>query len=662
MKRSILSICILLTSVSLVFANIYKKYDVRSGLSGNCVRSILQDSIGYMWFATQDGLNRFNGIEFTNYGHSSENGGNSYMNIVTICRHQDNNQIWVASTEKLYLFDSREEKFSVFDTQTEDGVTVNSVFGMAYDNDGQLWIGTANGLFVYNEKKGTLRQYLHSLSDPHSLPDNHVWVIYNDSFGTIWIGTRNGLAKYNQRTDNFTGYISEDTSFGRPACNEIISLMESSQGVLWAGTWYGGLTRFNKETGQFRYYFGEGDTLTIPRIRTLFQRTANSFYLGSDDGLYTFNTTTGECLPTDDGQNKESIYACYQDREGGIWIGTYFSGVSYLSPKHKDIEWYYPNGTENSLSGNVISQFCEDPNGNIWIATEDGGLNLFDPRTKKFKNHLLRSSNPNIGYHNIHALLYNEGKLWIGSFSRGLYILDIQTGKMKNYRHNRANASHEHEVQPGMVYISNPTEVGTLYNKEELTDIAAACYDLGLYLFVDGARMAYGLTSPANDLSLQDYAALCDVFYLGGTKCGALFGEAVVITNDDLKPDFRYCLKQHGGMLAKGRLLGEQFLALLDGEDGSGSSLYFTMAKKADEQALRIRAAFEAKGCKVLHDSPTNQQFFVLPDEWYDKLAETYAMTHMGKPDKHHTAVRVCTSWATKDEAVEQLIADVNGL
>ena len=143
---------------------------------------------------------------------------------------------------------------------------------------------------------------------------------------------------------------------------------------------------------------------------------------------------------------------------------------------------------------------------------------------------------------------------------------------------HRNDESTEHVVQPGMVYISNPTEVGTLYNKEELTDISAACYELGLYLFVDGARMAYGLTSPANDLSLQDYAALCDVFYLGGTKCGALFGEAVVITNDDLKPDFRYCLKQHGGMLAKGRLRGEQFLALLDGEDGSGSSLYFTMA------------------------------------------------------------------------------------
>ena len=232
----------------------------------------------------------------------------------------------------------------------------------------------------------------------------------------------------------------------------------------------------------------------------------------------------------------------------------------------------------------------------------------------------------------------------------------------KAVEEHRANASHEHEVQPGMVYLSNPTEVGTLYTKEELTAVSAACYELGLYLFVDGARMAYGLTSPANDLTLQDYAALCDVFYLGGTKCGALFGEAVVITNDELKGDFRYCIKQHGGMLAKGRLLGEQFLALLDGEDGSGCSLYFTMAKKADEQALRIRAAFDEKGCGLQHDSQTNQQFFVLPDAWYEKLAEGYAMTHMGKPDKHHTAVRICTSWATKDEAVEQLLADVKAL
>ena len=208
-----------------------------------------------------------------------------------------------------------------------------------------------------------------------------------------------------------------------------------------------------------------------------------------------------------------------------------------------------------------------------------------------------------------------------------------------------------------MVYISNPTEDGTLYTKEELTDLSATCYDCGLCLFVDGARMAYGLASEANDLNLQDYANLCDVFYLGGTKCGALFGEAVIINNPDLDQDFRYAIKQHGAMLAKGRLLGLQFLALLNGEDGTGSSPYYTMAAKADRQAMRIRAAFEAKGCAMLFDSPTNQQFPILPNSWYNALSEKYAMTLTAKPDAEHTAVRFCTSWATRNEDVDALLA-----
>ena len=225
-----------------------------------------------------------------------------------------------------------------------------------------------------------------------------------------------------------------------------------------------------------------------------------------------------------------------------------------------------------------------------------------------------------------------------------------------------ADSNHDHMVFPGMVYISHPTEYGTLYTKEELTDLSATCYDCGLYLFVDGARMAYGLASEANDLNLQDYANLCDVFYLGGTKCGALFGEAVIINNPDLDQDFRYAIKQHGAMLAKGRLLGLQFLALLNGEDGTGSSPYYTMAAKADRQAMRIRAAFEAKGCAMLFDSPTNQQFPILPNSWYNALSEKYAMTLTAKPDAEHTAVRFCTSWATRDEDVDALLADIASL
>lgn len=223
-----------------------------------------------------------------------------------------------------------------------------------------------------------------------------------------------------------------------------------------------------------------------------------------------------------------------------------------------------------------------------------------------------------------------------------------------------ANETHEHEVQPGMVYISNPTEDGTLYTRAELAALSDACAACGLYFFVDGARMAYGLASAANDLTLADYAELCDAFYLGGTKCGALFGEALVLTNNALKKDFRYGLKQRGGMLAKGRLLGLQFLALLDGEDGSGRSPYFTLAARADAQAMRIRAAFEAKGCEMLYDSPTNQQFPILPDAALAKLAERYSFSPIRRVDESHSCVRVCTSWATRDTDVEALLADID--
>ena len=220
----------------------------------------------------------------------------------------------------------------------------------------------------------------------------------------------------------------------------------------------------------------------------------------------------------------------------------------------------------------------------------------------------------------------------------------------KAVEEHRANASHEHEVQPGMVYISNPTEVGTLYNKEELTDISAACYELGLYLFVDGARMAYGLTSPANDLSLQDYAALCDVFYLGGTKCGALFGEAVVFTKGNTPKHFLTQIKQHGALLAKGWLLGLQFGTLFTDD------LYQTISKNAIETAAVRKKGLAEKGYSFFMDSPTNQVFIVLSNEQLAALEGKAKFGFWEKYDDTHTVVRIATSWATRMEEVEQLL------
>ena len=221
------------------------------------------------------------------------------------------------------------------------------------------------------------------------------------------------------------------------------------------------------------------------------------------------------------------------------------------------------------------------------------------------------------------------------------------------YKKHWEDGNHEHIVQPGMVYISHPTENGTLYSKEELTALSNMCKKYNLPLFLDGARLGYGLTAEGTDLTISDIAALCDVFYIGGTKVGALFGEAVVIINSLLKRDFRYFIKQQGGMLAKGRLLGIQFIALLE------NNLYFEISKHANKMAMKIKEAFKKKNIPFLFESFTNQQFPILSQDQIKRLKEKYAFSFWEKIDNEHSAVRFCTSWATKEEDVEKLIQDI---
>ena len=216
-----------------------------------------------------------------------------------------------------------------------------------------------------------------------------------------------------------------------------------------------------------------------------------------------------------------------------------------------------------------------------------------------------------------------------------------------------ADASFEHTVQPKLVYISNPTELGTLYTLSELEALSQVCREKGLYLFLDGARLGYGLAAEGNDVTMEDLARLCDVFYIGGTKVGALFGEAVVISNKALAQDFRYLIKQRGGMLAKGRLLGVQFDALM--EDG----LYFEIAKKADAMADQIRASLRKGGYPLTVEGITNQIFPILPDKVLAELEKKYVFCPNGRIDETHSSIRICTSWATTQEAVDALCADL---
>lgn len=214
-----------------------------------------------------------------------------------------------------------------------------------------------------------------------------------------------------------------------------------------------------------------------------------------------------------------------------------------------------------------------------------------------------------------------------------------------------SDETYEHMVAPGMVYISHPTELGTLYTLNELEALSNVCHKAGIPLFLDGARLGYGLASPNTDVALADIARLCDIFYIGGTKVGALFGEAVVARDASLLHHFTTLVKQHGALLAKGRLLGVQFETLFT------DNLYQHIATHAIDMAMKLKEALIVKGYRLFIDSPTNQQFVYLSNEIIDRLSQNATFELWGPRGEKETVVRFVTSWATREKDVDALIS-----
>lgn len=226
----------------------------------------------------------------------------------------------------------------------------------------------------------------------------------------------------------------------------------------------------------------------------------------------------------------------------------------------------------------------------------------------------------------------------------------LDAGELCQFLENfYADGNHEHMVYPGMVYISYPTEYGTLYSKRELAEISRICGQYKIPLFIDGARLGYGLASKEADLTLPELTALCDVFYIGGTKVGALCGEAVVFTKNNMPKHFTTQVKQHGALLAKGRLLGVQFDALFT--DG----LYLEISRHAIEMAELLKRIFREKGYEFFLESPTNQQFVILENQKMKELSRHVGFSFWEKYDESHTVVRFATSWSTQAEDLEIL-------
>ena len=238
--------------------------------------------------------------------------------------------------------------------------------------------------------------------------------------------------------------------------------------------------------------------------------------------------------------------------------------------------------------------------------------------------------------HKIITIPDNDGKMEARTLDKYL----------DNFYHD---GNRDHAVHPGLVYITFPTEFGTLYSARELDEIYQVCLRYGIPLYIDGARLGYGLKAEGSDVTLPYLARHCDVFYIGGTKIGALCGEAVVFTNRQAHKHFFSIQKQHGAVIAKGALIGLQFEALFT------DNLYFKLSEHAIKMAMRMKKIFQQKGYRFYVDSPTNQQFIVLPDAEVERLSQHMQFTHFGQADKHYTICRFVTSWATTEEEINEL-------
>lgn len=302
----------------------------------------------------------------------------------------------------------------------------------------------------------------------------------------------------------------------------------------------------------------------------------------------------------------------------------------------------------------LIRNACGQPNARVYFLVGGTQTNatVIDGLLSRHQG-VLAAESAHINVHEAGAIEATGHKI----LTLPQYEGKVLASDLKEYIDNfYSDDTYEHMVAPGMLYISFPTEYGTTYSYEELTKLSEICHNANIPLYIDGARLAYGLAAKGNNVTLKDIAQLSDVFYIGGTKVGALFGEAVVITNPTLLKNFFPLIKQHGALLAKGRLLGVQFEALFE------NNLYEEIGLQTVEKALRIRNLFSSKGYKIVVDSTTNQQFIRLPNQIIDKLKENISFELWGPRGKTETVVRFVTGWATSITDIDTLASILNNL
>lgn len=417
----------------------FRHYNIENGISSNNISSILQDQKGFIWISTDNGLSRFDGNQFTFYQKSNPLYSNLHANSInTICETTDK-ELWLGTDNGVFIYNQVKDTFTPFVKQTSDKTSITSwITHIIQDKAGNIWIAThKQGIFLFNTQTDKLTQF----EIPQN--DNIVTRILNDEQNNIWLSGPYQLCKLNKVNNTFETYAIEEKTESIYS----MALWEDSSNHIWIGTWDKGLWKLDPRTKQVEKYLTGEKGKGILHIHSILEYSPELLLIGSDDGLTIFNPVTHESFLYDNyGDSEKSlsdkfIYPILKDREGGVWIGTYYNGISYLPPYCGQFNGYSESSDIPYFNSRIISRFCEDENGNIWIASDDSGLSCFNPSTMQFIDFNGREK---LNKHNLHALCIVGKDLWIGTYGDGIQVLNAQTGKIKNY--NTTNGLDENSI------------------------------------------------------------------------------------------------------------------------------------------------------------------------------------------------------------------------
>ncbi|MDU1891524.1 MAG: two-component regulator propeller domain-containing protein [Dysgonomonas sp.] len=433
MKRTLLLFVLSILVYSISAQQFYfKKYQVDKGVSHNTVWCALQDSYGFMWFGTSDGLNRFDGQKFKVYRHDKHDKFSLGNNSVQTLFEDDKENIWIGTSAGVYVYDRLKENFSLFDKKTEYDVSISSeVKKIIRTEKGLIWIATlGQGLFIYDPQSGILKQ--------NSKYTSFIWDLSEDKTHRICSSSlQEGLLCFDQNgkhIESFSSFLDK-----KDLGNSKINCIQTIHDKIWFSFGSNNLAQFDSKTRNISYY---SNSQNIGTIKSISEFSEKELLVGSDNGLYLFNTLEERFTRVDNpldprSLSDQTVNSIVKDAEGGFWISTYLGGINYLAQQTTVFEYFYPTYNASYSTGKVISQFFEDKDQNIWIASQDG-IKILDSQTQQLEPYVIPQITKKL---DVRSILINDDKVWIGTFSDGLKVVDRKTKQLRQYYHNRELSS-----------------------------------------------------------------------------------------------------------------------------------------------------------------------------------------------------------------------------